>query len=201
MSSRWKTYWFWFLWISVAFVAVYPTCNWITSRRGELLQLYLEAELAIPFVPAFAWPYLSLYAVFFVPPFLLESDVMSRLGKALVAVTLLGGVVFLLLPAELGFERVVPTDPLYAALFERLFLVDHPHNLVPSLHVAFSGLILFTLMHYVESLMAKALFGAWLVLLCVSTVFVHQHHLLDIATGLLVAVAAYRVITQRGRHD
>ena len=200
MSERWKTYLFWFVWISIAFFSVYPTCNWITAQRDHAYALYFAAELAVPFVPIFVWPYLSLYALFFVPPFILEPKQMNILGRGLVGVTVFAGIAFLLFPAQLGFEREVPADPFYASLFEGLFAVDHPHNLVPSLHVAFSALILITLIRAVETRVAKAILGGWLVLLCVSTILVHQHHLLDIATGLLVAVAAYRVGTRRRQH-
>ena len=169
------------------------------QRYGDIAQ-YFDAELAVPFVPALVWPYLSLYVLFFVPPFILEPKQMDVLGRSLVGVTVVAGIVFLLFPAQLGFERQVPADPFYASLFEGLFAVDHPHNLVPSLHVAFSGLILITLIGAVETRVAKAILAGWLVLLCLSTILVHQHHLLDIATGLLVAVAAYRVGTRRRQH-
>lgn len=200
MSDRWKTYCYWFAWISVAFLSVYPTCNWFTAQREQVFSLFFDAELAVPFIPVFVWPYLSLYVLFFVPPFFLDSAPMNTLGRSLIGVTLFAGATFLILPAELGFERVVPPDPFYAALFERLFAVDQPHNLVPSLHVAFSALILLTLIRHATSAGVKALLATWLVLLCSSTILVHQHHLLDIAAGLFVAVAAYRVNTRRRRH-
>ena len=201
LNRVWRTYFYWLLWISVAFFTVYPTCNWVTNQRADALGLYFSAELNIPFVPQFVWAYLSLYLLFLIPPFFLIHQRMNILGRQLIAVTLFCGLVFLLLPTQLGFERTIPADPFYSALFANLFAIDLPHNMVPSLHVAFSALILFTLLRDSRSAAAKAIFGAWLVLICASTIFVHQHHLLDVATGLLVAAFFYRVATKGEHHD
>jgi len=200
VGGTWMTYAFWFFWISVVFFTVYPFCNWVTANRDVTLQLYLQQELSIPFVPEFIWIYLSLYLLFLTPPFFLEPRHMDVLGRQLIGATFFCGAVFLVMPASLGFERTVPADPFYSALFGRMFELDLPHNLVPSLHVAFSALILMTLFKYVQTTMAKGVAALWLVLICLSTVLVHQHHLIDVIAGLAVAVAFYRFIGKGVRH-
>jgi len=198
-GSVWKTYFYWLFLISVVFFTVYPLCNWLTAKRDTVLSLYVTTELQIPFVPQFVWIYLSLYLLFIIPPFFLGASRMNALGKRLVGATLFCGIIFLLLPAELGFERTVPDDPFYSSMFARLFAVDLPHNMAPSLHVTFSAMILFVLLNESQSAISKAVFWIWLVLICASTVLVHQHHLLDVATGLLVAMAFYPV-ADKGEH-
>ncbi len=187
----WKTYGFWFVCISVVFFTVYPTCNWITAQRDVTYGLYLDAELSIPLVPEFVWAYLSLYILFLLPPFLLTPAEMNSLGKKLVTAIVVCGIVFLLVPTRLGFARVLPDTPLYDAVFESIFSVDLPHNLVPSLHVAFSTLILVSLFSVSRRLAGKMVFATWLVLISLSTLFVHQHQLIDVVTGLLVALLIY----------
>jgi len=201
VNSTWRTYAFWFFWISVVFFTVYPLCNWVTANRDVTLSLYVSQELSIPFVPEFVWVYLSLYPLFLVPPFFLEPEHMNNLGRQLIGATVFCGTVFLLLPAQLGFERVIPEDPFYSGFFARIFELDLPHNLVPSLHVAFSALILITLRNYAQIALVKRVFDAWLVLICFSTVLVHQHHLIDVITGLLVAIAFYHLIKKKGKRD
>jgi len=200
VKSAWRTYAFWFVWVSVVFFTVYPLCNWVTANRAATFSLYISQELGIPFVPQFIWVYLSLYLLFLLPPFFLKAEHMSELGWQLIGATIFCGVVFLLMPAELGFDRVAPTDSFYGALFARIFELDLPHNLVPSLHVAFSALILITLLNCVQSPAAKSIFGVWLVLICLSTVLVHQHHVIDVISGLLVAIAFYHFIGKSKRH-
>jgi membrane-associated phospholipid phosphatase len=199
-SSAWKTYLYWVFWISVAFFTIYPVCNWLTAKRSTTLGLYVEPELSIPFVPEFVWVYLSLYVLFLTPPIFLSASRLNTLGRQLVIATIFCGLIFLLLPAELGFERTVPEDPFYSSLFANLFAVDLPHNMVPSLHVTFSALILFSLLAGARSVFATTVYWSWLVLICASTVLVHQHHLLDVATGLIVAMALGHVTGKGGRH-
>jgi membrane-associated phospholipid phosphatase len=200
LSSTWRTYAYWFFWISVVFFTVYPLCNWLTAKRGTTFSLYIESELSIPFIPEFVWAYLSLYLLFIIPQFFLNPARMDVLGKQLVAATIFCGVIFLLLPARLGFERTVPDDPFYRSIFANMFAVDLPHNMVPSLHVTFSSLILLSLYRAQQANLAKITFGAWLVLICASTVLVHQHHLLDVVTGLLVTATFIRFIGKGERH-
>ncbi len=199
-NSSWRTYFYWVFWISVAFFSVYPLCNWLTAKRDTALNLFIATELRIPFIPEFVWIYLSLYLLFLTPPFFLDHERIRTLGRQLVAATVFCGLIFLLLPAQLGFERTIPEGQFYGSLFANLFAVDLPHNMVPSLHVTFSALILFALMDSPRSPLVRTLFASWLVLICVSTVLVHQHHLLDVVTGLLVAISFYRFTGKGGRH-
>jgi len=183
--ERWVSYLHWSGWVGVVFFAVYPTMNWITSSRPGRLQLYLPAELAVPFVPQLIWVYLSMFVLFLVPPFLLPAERMPALGKQLIAGTLLSGLAFLLLPAELGFERAVPAGSTCARAYSVLFSVDRPHNLVPSLHVIFSAAIALACADASGPVVRFAL-QAWLLVIAASTLLVHQHHVLDLATSLVL---------------
>ena len=192
-AARAKTYLFWVGVITVVFFLVYPTINWFTDTRAYRYQLYLPFELDIPLVPMFIWAYLSMYALFLMPLFMVSASRMNALGKQLVAGTVLCGIVFLVLPADLGFMREVPEDALYASTFSALFGVDRPHNLMPSLHVVFSCLILF-MCREGHHLILRVLLFVWVVLIVASTVLVHQHHLIDALTGLLVTMILRRYI-------
>jgi membrane-associated phospholipid phosphatase len=192
----WSTYGLWAFWVAVAFFTVYPTCNWITSHRTNTFPLYLDAELAIPFIPQFVWIYLSMYVLFLAPPFFLTVSQLTVLGKRLVLATIASGAIFLLVPAKLGFARILPDDPLSRQVFSDMFAIDLPHNMAPALHVVFSALILFAILEATESAQMKALWWSWLIVICLSTVLVHQHHLIDIASGLMVAAIARRLMTK-----
>jgi len=182
-GERLRTYLVWSGWLALAFFAVYPTTNWITSLRAAPLHLYFPAELAMPFVPQMIWVYLSMYVLFLVPPFVLPAERMPALGKQLIAGTLVSGVAFLLLPAELGFERTVPAGSSCAAVYSFLFRIDRPHNLVPSLHVIYSAAIALECADASGPLLRRAL-RTWLLLIAASTLLVHQHHVLDLASSL-----------------
>ena len=137
----------------------------------------------MPFVPQFIWAYLSMYLLFLMPLFFVPAERIPALGKQLVAGTVVSGLLFLLLPADLGFTRTVPSDPLYASLYAAIFSVDKPHNLVPSLHVVFSSAIALACADAARPL-ARTLLQAWLALIVLSTVLVHQHHILDVVAAV-----------------
>jgi membrane-associated phospholipid phosphatase len=191
-ARRLRLYAVWAGLAGIAFFAVYPTLNWVTSLRSNRLHLYISSELSIPFVPQFIWAYLSMYALFLLPLFLLPASRMPVLGKQLIAGTVTSGLLFLLLPADLGFVRVIPSDPIYANVYKGIFGIDRPHNLVPSLHVVWSSAILLACADVARPIGRGLLYG-WLAIVVMSTVFVHQHHLLDVVTAALVVFIIRRI--------
>jgi len=182
VSLRWAAF------LTFLFLAVYLGCNWITSQRTGLYRLWFDWELKIPFVSAMVWVYLSLFVTFFLPMFALREAALNVLCKRLALAVVASGFLFLLLPAQLGFERPAEV-PGQAAAFRLIYLFDLPHNLVPSLHVSWSALILGSL-RVVSPPWTRRLLEVWFLLLCAAAVLVHQHHLLDVLGGMLVALGA-----------
>jgi hypothetical protein len=190
-SRRLRIYAYWAGLAGVAFLLVYPTLNWLTSLRARRFHLYVSPELNIPFVPQFIWAYLSMYIVFLLPLFLLPAERMPALGKQLIAGTALGGLLFLLLPADLGFVREIPSDGLYTNIYKSIFGIDGPHNLVPSLHVVWSCAIILMCADIARP-RGRLLLYIWLGTVVISTVLVHQHHLLDVLAGVFIVLIIRR---------
>jgi len=46
--------------LSILFLIVYGSCNWISSRRANVGTFYFEWEREIPFVSFFILPYMSI---------------------------------------------------------------------------------------------------------------------------------------------
>ena len=193
----WKTYVFWAFWVGIAFFSIYPTCNWLSVQRSHIYSLYFDAELNLPFVPEFVWLYMSMNILFLMPPFFLGVPELKLLCKQLISATFFSGIIFLLFPAKLGFERSIPDNPIYEGFFTTLFLVDMPYNLVPSLHVVFSAIITLAITDTLRSMQIKSVWWGWLSLICLSTLLIHQHHLLDLVGGLAVAWI-FRILSKKG---
>jgi len=124
-----------------------------------------------------------MYALFVLPLFFIPAERMPALGKQLIAGCLISAAIFLLLPAELGFAREVPAS--YSAIYARMFSIDRPYNLVPSLHVIWSSAIALACADFAQWMMRIAII-AWLCVVVASTVLVHQHHLLDVIAALAI---------------
>ncbi len=179
--------------VGLLFAVVYFTLNWLTAQRARHYRLYFDWELSIPFVPAMIYVYASILVLFLLPPVLLRRRAFAALAGAMVVVILVAAASFLLLPAEPGFQRPAQV-PGYDAVFQTLYALDQRYNLVPSLHVACSALCIAALLHADPRALIKLGLLLWAGLLSVSVVLVHQHHLLDVATGWLLGLAAYQLV-------
>ena len=191
-ATRWRTYGRWAGINLAAFGILYPLVNWLTGVRASKFSLYIDDERHIPFLPGWIWIYLSINLLFLLPPLLMRASDMPRLGRRLLAATVSGCLIFLVFPARLGFERAVPNDGLYGSIFGGLFQLDGPHNLVPSLHVTYAALCVLGFQTAARGWLQRTAWGCWLAAIMVSTVVVHQHHLLDVVSGLLLAVVICR---------
>ncbi len=184
----------WCLLVDLLFFPIYGGVNWLTGLRPRLLDLYLPEELAIPLVPQAIWVYLSLLLLFCLPIFTLPRQRAREEALAAIVGLLASAAMWLLLPARLGFQRVLPAG--YESVFALVFALDTPHNLVPSLHVVFSTLAVLACGQTAPTRMRLWLW-IWLAAISLSTVLTHQHHLLDVASGLVVA-AVCRALVLRG---
>jgi membrane-associated phospholipid phosphatase len=184
--------------VAVLFCVCYFSLNWLTARRSLHYRLYFDWELAIPFVPAMIVVYASIFGLFLLPGVVLPGERLAPLARTLVAVILVAAATFLLLPADLGFQRSTP-DSIFRPIFQLLYALDRPHNLVPSLHIACAVPCLAALLDSVTAAPLKWALWVWGGLLSASVLLVHQHHLLDVLSGWLLGIAAYRLVYLRAR--
>jgi len=185
-----------YLQLSVVFLLVYGGANYFTSTRPDLNALYFDWERHTAFVPGFIYVYLSIFLVFLLPLFFLDKRQIRALAATFVLATLIAGVIFLLLPAELPFVRP-ETVPGHGFVFRWLYRFELPHNLFPSLHVTYATLFIGTAIHVETSTPLRTALFAWLLLLLVSVILVRQHTIIDIAGGLALAAASYRAVYRR----
>jgi membrane-associated phospholipid phosphatase len=178
--------------VTLWWVFVYHGANWLTEQRSYRVRVHLDAELAMPFVPPFILAYLSMDLVSVPVPFILRSRrELEALALSLAVVTTVAGISFLLFPAELAYP---PCDPgPWSGLFTFAREIALTYNLAPSLHVAMSCICLAAYATHC-GWAGKALLGTWAAAIALSTLLTHQHHVLDVATGLALAVAGKQFI-------
>ena len=176
----------------VTFFPVYILCGQFTAWSGRATDLHLDWERGIPLIPHMIWFYLSLYSVFLLPLVHFDETRLARLSRQSVLTILVAGLVFLVLPARSGFPASEINGQV-ATVFKTLHSLDSPYNLVPSLHVAFAVLLLQACRETAGRLLAMV-YLIWLALLAASTVLVHQHHILDVVSGMVLAIAVRRAI-------
>src|SRR5213080_4458847 len=122
--------------LSVLFLIVYSGCNWITGQRGQVGSFYFQWERAIPFVPFFILPYMSIDLFFVAAPFLCRNDrELKILSKRIATAIVIAGLCFLIFPLRFAFPRP-HAEGWLGAIFDWFRGVDAPYNLLPSLHAA-----------------------------------------------------------------
>jgi protein-tyrosine phosphatase len=172
--------------LSVLFLIAYGGCNWITARRPNVGTFYFEWERRIPFVSLFILPYISIDLFFIVAPFLCRTHrELSILAKRIAAAIIVAGICFLLFPLRFAFPRP-HADGWLGALFDWFRGMDAPYNLLPSLHAAFTLILLDVYFRHTRGFIRVATM-TWFVLIALSPVLTYQHHLIDIAAGFVLA--------------
>ena len=110
--------------LSVLFLVVYGTANWISSLRSDVGTLYFEWERRIPFVPWMIVPYMSIDLFFFLAAFLCRDEREQRVfARRVVFSILVAAAFFLLLPLKLAW----PERPRVVGRQQPEGPAEHPH--------------------------------------------------------------------------
>lgn len=176
----------WTVVVSLSFLFVFVLCDFITASRSFRFRLDFAFEHQLPFVPALTLVYSSLYAMFGVVAFTLNTNrEIDAFGCLLVMLSFVAGIGFLVVPAELAF--VVPADKgRCATAFEWADRCNLTYNLLPSLHVAYAVACAETVRQ--KQLLAAVWLHGWALAIAVSAWLTYQHHLVDLVAGYLVAL-------------
>jgi membrane-associated phospholipid phosphatase len=142
----------------------------------------------IAYNPGAVWLYLSFFALipyaYMTAPF----DRVQRLARAMQLCAVGAGSVFLLFPTTLAYPPVPPGEGAGAWLLARLLEADSPHNCLPSLHAALTALCVWALYERDRPL-RSALVLLLGVAICYSVIALRRHLAIDLAAGLLLAIA------------
>ncbi len=186
----------WGLVLSAWFSSVFYGADLITAHRPLNVVPHMAWELRLPFLPWLAPVYLSVHILLGAAPLLLATRrELDALGLALCADVLVAGIGFILYPARLAFPST-PDPESWPAVFRFADWINGDFNLVPSLHVALSVTCVAVCARRMPGWCASALW-LWPGAIGVSTLFLHQHHVIDVATGWLLGAASGRLSLPR----
>jgi membrane-associated phospholipid phosphatase len=170
-----------------AFTATYVPINRFSIGR-EAYRLFLPGEERLPFLPAFEYFYVTGY---FLPLLLLlyppDARGLLRLVKSFALVLAAAYTTYLAFPVYL--ERPVFQPDSLATWLIALEYRDPSYNHFPSLHVAIGCLIFFACRERLGR--ARLPLAVLVAGMCVSTLFVKQHYLVDVFFGAALSAAAW----------
>ncbi len=175
---------------TVLFVAVYFSTNSLAAHSARSITLSFDWDRSFPLIPAFIYPYLSIFFVIFIPLFLLENGQLHRLSWQINSSIVASGLIFLLCPTQVPFERVLQQQGLMLNL---LWYLDLPHNAFPSLHVSLSFLCYEALREKLSTPW-RWILALWIIMVLLSVLFTHQHTTIDIVGGLTLACLVQKLL-------
>ena len=181
--------------LSLLFVVVYGSCNWITAHRTDVGTWYYGWEKYIPFVPLMIVPYMSIDLFFVAAPFLCATKEELRVFARRIAFTILvAGGFFLAMPLKIGTPLPEPAG-WTGTLFKFLHGFDQPTNLFPSLHIALRTILASLYARHSKGVVRVAS-HVWFSLIGFSTLLTYQHHVVDIIGGFILAAVAFYIFRE-----
>lgn len=178
----------WLVYLGMLFFLLYGSANEFASLTSPHPAWLFAWEKHIPFIDLFIVPYMSSDVVFIIAFLLGQTRIELRTVAVRVAfIVLLSVSIFIVMPLQ--FSYIKPDITHFQFLFT-LLETDKPFNQLPSLHVSFAIIFWFSMRRHIKPLWLKVLLGSWLLLIIISTLFVFQHHFIDLPTGLLVGFLA-----------
>lgn len=172
---------------------IYMAANHYPIFPPQLLQM-TWFDNVIPFVPSTVWIYISEY-VYFAAVFLFCRD-MKNLNKYLysfLALQIVSVAIFYFWPTTYPRDLfpLAPDamDSMTYQVFSHLRVIDAPTNCCPSLHV--SSVFLSAFIYLDEQENKFPFFFSWGTAIALSTLTTKQHYIIDVVSGLAMAVTFY----------
>ena len=165
--------------------------------RTRFFDLSSELDTYIPFIVEFIIPYLSWFlfqAVWVVFVFFVDRKTYEQLTTML----MIGMTVFLVvstfLPTKISLRPYyIESRGICAFLVRRLWAVDTPTNVWPSIHVFNTTALMMTLFTSQHPLLRKNAVRIpvvfWCGMIVLSTMFLKQHSVVDVSCGILMIIA------------
>ncbi len=180
------------------FFLTYTFANLVASQRANVPTLMFSWEWHIPFFPWTILPYWSSDLLYvFSLAVCRTRDELDLHAKRLLAIQVFSVACFLAFPLRCAFER--PAVSGWAGdLFGALRSFDRPFNQAPSLHASLAVILWARYRRHISGA-ARIVLGAWFVLMVASTLTTHQHHFIDVPTGLWAGVLVIAALPEQRR--
>ncbi len=154
----------------------------------------------IAYSPDAIWPYLSFFAL--IPYAYLAAPItrVHQLARAMQLCAVAAGIVFLLFPTTLVYPPAPVVEGAGGWLLARLLEADSARNCLPSLHAALTALCVWALCERARPLRSAAVLLLGLAI-CYSVIALRRHLAIDLAAGLLLALAGAMLASKFTRTD
>lgn len=196
-------------WQFILYVPIYmPFFFLVEKTTHDVTYINIPLDECIPFVEEFIVPYFLWFpfmAVAIAYVFFKDKKEFFAMCWNLIIGMSLFIVVSFFFPNGLNLRPgTMPRDNIFIWACEYLYKIDTPTNVLPSIHVFNSlacgisfGRALARRVHKKSAIAAYAMAG----LICISTMFVKQHSVVDVAAGLLLSGLCFLLLRRLYKHE
>jgi membrane-associated phospholipid phosphatase len=160
------------------------------NHGPALMHLRTPLDDAIPLIPLFVIPYVSLEPIIYfslIVFLIFRTRIFQSAALSLILAMLVSYAVYFLAQTEVIRPTVSGAD-LLSRMVRDVYAGDNPYNDFPSLHTSLSTII--AIHWWRTDRRIGIIAAAWTALIVASTVFVKQHYVADVVSGLLLAWGA-----------
>ena len=185
------------------FILYFLTENFIPEERLHVVHCFVDD--LVPFNEVFVILYVSWYALIVISLLIfMLYDIQSfkDLSLYIIITQVVAMAVYILYPTVQELRPAVfPRENFFTWVLGIIYAFDTPTGVCPSLHVAYSmGIASVWLKKKDASRTWKAILVVWVVLICVSVLFVKQHSAVDVIAALPLGLLA-ECLVYRGRRS
>ena len=162
--------------------------------RPRLIEITTDFDRMVPLVPVFVIPYLSFIPLVFVllPWITLRSRLVFRAYTLSIFIAqMILNVLYIAVPATVVRPTIEGKDVFSVLLRDLVWKLDEPLNTFPSNHVTLSVIAIFALSSLKLRKWWVLPMQLWLGVVCISTLLVYQHVVLDLVAGVVIGAAVY----------
>ena len=179
------------------FCLYFLTENLIPAEK--CYSVHIPLDDMIPFCEWFVIPYVSWYLliVFSLGYFALYNiDSFKRLSKYIIITQVIAMTIYIIFPSRQDLRPAeFAQDNILTKIVGILYALDTNTGVCPSLHVGYSlGIASVWLKERSASLVWKIVLVLWVILICISIMFVKQHSALDLFAALPMCLLAELVV-------
>ena len=192
-KKRYADYLLLALWGAV--ILLYFLTGRMVPANGRHL-IWCKLDACVPFLPVFALPYVAWYGVqAFTAWYCFKKDrkVFRKFVGYILFVYAIAISVYILYPTAIDFRPELTGKDIFSKIVGLIYRMDNPTNVFPSLHVLVAVGCAFAQCR-AKKLGKPILCILWWVIalsVCVSTVLIKQHSVLDISAAIPVCCAGW----------
>lgn len=173
------------------FCVCYYSAAAVTSLHSYRIRVPVTIEHAIPFLPSWVVVYLSLNLMFVMMPFVFRTRrELMPLFRVLIWQTIIAACFFFVLPLASHLEKP-PVCGGLGVVFIFAERINLAQNFFPSLHVSYAVTYAIAYGRGRQRVL-QAILWLWSAAVIASTLFIHEHYVIDIVGGCALAVLVQR---------